>query len=94
MSIATRDSENNKFRISSDGKTTVAVTSEDTGVSLRYDEVSSSVIYLAEGLFGALDSEPKWKIKQVTISGSVGQIKYASNDFNQVWNDRASLTYV
>jgi hypothetical protein len=62
--------------------------------SLRFDKVSSSVMYLGEGIFGALDSEPKWKIKKIQITGDYVSITNASTDFNQIWNNRASLIYV
>lgn len=61
---------------------------------LRFDESSSNIMYLAEGVFGALDNEPKWKIKKIEINGTLFTIKLASNKFNQIWDDRTSLTYV
>jgi hypothetical protein len=63
-------------------------------LSLRFDEVSATLYYLAEGTFGALDSEPKWKIKKIEITGSFVSIKNSSENFDQIWNNRASLTYV
>ena len=62
--------------------------------SLQVDEVSSSLIYLGEGTFGALTSEAKWKIKKIVITGSTVSIKNASDAFDQIWDDRVALTYV
>ncbi|MFZ4411518.1 MAG: hypothetical protein ACOYOV_00445 [Bacteroidales bacterium] len=69
-----------------------AATASET--SLQVEEVSASLIYLGEGTFGALTSEAKWKIKKIVISGSTVSIKNASDAFDQIWNNRASLTYV
>jgi len=73
--------------------TKIAVTNEETAPSLIVDDSVSGIIYLGEGLYGALTSEAKWKIKKIDLSSGV-VIKCASEDYDQVWNDRASLTYV
>jgi hypothetical protein len=88
------DREYQKFRDAGEvGKTKVAVTYEDDSSGLIVDQVSSTIIYLGEGLFGALTSEAKWKIKKIDLSSGV-RITSASTDFDQVWDNRASLIYV
>lgn len=85
------------LKVESDGSINVNGTftpAPDPTLSLRFDEVSANIMYLAEGLFGALDSEAKWKIKKIEITGGYVSIKNASDDFDQVWTNRASLTYV
>lgn len=72
----------------------VGVTIIPQQLPLRFDEVSSSIMYLGEGLYGALDNEAKWQIKKITITGSLIDIKNASQGYDQIWSDRASLTYV
>jgi hypothetical protein len=71
----------------------IAVTTEDDASGLIVDQASSTIIYLGEGLFGALTSEAKWKIKRIDLTSGV-VIKAASQEFNQVWDSRASLIYV
>lgn len=90
LSNSIEDREYSKFR---DGNK-VAVTNEDEQTSLRFEQVSSSVLYLATGLFGALDTELKWKIQKVEITGAFVSIKNASNAFDKAWSDRDILTYV
>jgi hypothetical protein len=68
-------------------------TGVDLGVALRFEQASSVILYLATGLFGALESEAKWKIQKIDITSGVS-IKNASQDFDQIWDNRASLTYV
>lgn len=71
----------------------------DTGISqpqktgLLYEQASSTVMYVAEGLYGALPSESKWYIKKIDTSSGV-KITLASEGFDQIWNNRASLVYV
>jgi hypothetical protein len=93
MENSVKDREFDKFRSASNGKSKVAVTSEDDASGLIVDQASSTVIYLGEGLFGALTSEAKWKIKKIDLSSGV-RITSASEDFNQIWDNRAALTYV
>ena len=88
-----KDNELSKFR-GVDGRKKVAVTLEDDVSPLRFDEVSSSEMYLATGLVAATNSEAKWKIQKITVSGTVTSIKYASNDFDQIWDNRTGLSYV
>lgn len=73
--------------------TKIAVINEEDASGLRLDVYSSTIIYLGEGLFGALTSEPKWKIKKIDLSSGVS-ITAASEEFNQIWDNRVSLTYV
>lgn len=87
-----KDNEANKFRGTPDN-VSVAVTSEETSPELRVDVVSSTLIYMGEAVFSSSESSPLWKIKKIDTSSGVS-IKLASNTFNQIWTDRASLTYV
>lgn len=87
------DREFDKFREANNGKSKVAVTHEDDSSGLRVDQSSSTIIYLGEGLFGALTSEAKWKIKKIDLSSGVA-ITSSSENFDQIWDNRASLTYV
>ena len=73
--------------------TKIAVTNEEETLGLIVDQVDSVTIYIGEGLFSALTSEAKWKIKKIDLSNGV-RITAASNEFNQIWDNRASLTYV
>jgi hypothetical protein len=93
MKNSIQDRKFDSYRPASNDKSKVAVTNEDDASGLRVDQASSTVIYLGEGLFGALTSEAKWKIKKIDLSSGV-VITAASEEFNQIWDNRASLTYV
>ena len=61
----------------------------------RYD-IGATAIYVGHAVSGAATSAAKWYIKKITLSSGnptaserVGGII----KFNQVWDDRASLTY-
>jgi hypothetical protein len=66
-------------------------------LSLRYDEVDVFTTYSGEAPAGSADSDPKWRIKLVTsgVGGKTIGITWAdgNTNFDNVWNDRASLTY-
>lgn len=63
---------------------------------LRLDEASSTVTYIGESAPGVAESAAAWRIKRMTTSGSVLKIDWAdgNEDYDNVWTDRASLTYL
>lgn len=64
-------------------------------LKVNVDDASSTVTYVGKAVVTALNSDASWMIKKLTTSGTVLTITYADgNDFfDNVWNDRASLTY-
>jgi hypothetical protein len=62
----------------------------------RVDEASGTVTYIGIASVGTLASEAKWQIYRMTISGTETIIEYADGnaEFDNVWNNRASLTYI
>jgi hypothetical protein len=63
--------------------------------TLRVDEASSTVTYIGEAAIGMSESSPFWKVKKLEQSGSVLKITWAdgNEDFDNVWANRASLSY-
>lgn len=59
------------------------------------DEASSTVTYIGKAQPGSLENAAVWQIKKITISGTETITTYADGDadFNNVWDDRASLSY-
>lgn len=58
------------------------------------DEVDANTTYVGQASYGTATSSPLWRIKKITISGSITTIRFADNGrFTQVWDDRASLSY-
>jgi hypothetical protein len=93
MKNSIQDRKFDSYRPALNDKSKVAVTTESDSSGLRVDQANSTTIYLGEGLFGALTSEAKWLIKKIDLTNGV-VITAASQDFNQIWDNRASLTYV
>ena len=60
---------------------------------LRVDKVSSSLTYYGQSTYGAGTNEAKWFISRITKSGDVTSVDLASDAFDKIWDDRASLTY-
>jgi hypothetical protein len=61
-------------------------------LSLRY-EISGSVIYLGEATIGSAESGSLWRIQE--INTGTGKIKWAdgNDSFDNIWDNRAILTY-
>jgi len=59
------------------------------------DEASSSVTYVGNAAPRSTQSAPVWQIRRITSSGSLLAIEYADGDdnFDNVWDNRASLGY-
>lgn len=63
--------------------------------AIAYDG-SNQTEYIGYAPPGTAQSEPRWLIKKLTYSGSlVTDIQFAGGEakFNQIWDNRASLSY-
>jgi hypothetical protein len=69
---------------------------EDKRLTVRLDEVSDTLFYVGKALIGKVNADANWLIIRYTKVGNVLMSEYAngSEAFNQVWNNRATLTYV
>ena len=76
--------------------TALATDTEDKRLTVRLDEVSNTLFYVGKALIGKVDSDANWLIIRYTTTGVVLKSEYAngSEAFNQVWNNRATLTYI
>jgi hypothetical protein len=63
--------------------------------ALKLDEVSSTLFYVGESSIAAPTSSPMWRIRKIDTTTGV-DVKWADGDafYNNVWDDRASLTYL
>jgi hypothetical protein len=66
-----------------------------TRKSLRIDEVSASVTYIGEAAFGSSEASAVWRIFKLSVSGTVTSMTWAdgNDEFDNIWNNRASLSY-
>lgn len=73
-----------------------AVTPIDVTFAVRLDQVDSTTTYVGEAPIGSLDTEPRWRVRKLLTSGSVLSILWADGNqqFDNVWDNRASLTYI
>lgn len=64
--------------------------------SLRVDEASTTVTYVGDAPLGSDESTATWRIKKLETTGTVLKITWAdgNSNFDNVWANRASLTYV
>lgn len=75
----------------------VATTNSTTpsGVALELDVASTTVTYVGEAEAGSAASAAAWRVRKLTKTGDNLSIKWADGDtlFDNVWDNRASLTY-
>lgn len=59
------------------------------------DESSSTITYLGFSLPGSLTSSPVWLIQKVETTGSITSVLNCDGDslFDNIWDNRASLSY-
>lgn len=71
------------------------VTAPDTTFTIRVDDASSTVTYVGEAQTGTGESVAAWRIKKLTTTGTVLAIQWADGNqqFDNIWNDRASILY-
>lgn len=63
-------------------------------LTTRVDEVSSTLMYVGKAQPGASTALPYWQIMRVdTTAGVVTAFADGNTNFDNVWDDRASLTY-
>lgn len=81
----------NFLAINADGSINTAVATYTT----RLDEPSSTVTYVGKAVAGTAASAASWQISRLTVSGTELIMEYADGDmlYNNIWNNRASLSY-
>lgn len=63
----------------------------DTAEDLLFSE-NAGMLYVGVAQIGSLSSQNVWKIFR--FNSSTGRISYTSQFYDQIWDDRESLTYV
>jgi hypothetical protein len=65
-------------------------------LAAQLDEAVAGTTYIGEALPGSLFSVAAWRIKKVVEVGADVTITWAdgNSDFDNVWDDRLSLTYI
>lgn len=66
-----------------------------TGDAIRWDTTTTAnVIYVGFAVPGGLNASAVWRI--MSVNTSTNEVTWADGDdsYDNVWNDRASLTYV
>ena len=71
-----------------------AVSTTDTQYTTLLDEVSATLSYIGEAPPNSSMSAPVWRMRRLDTTSGV-QLYYADGNtrFDNVWDNRASLTY-
>ena len=83
--------EKGKFREAADGNTSVSVVSDETSDVKLYDTGTTDIIYIGVAAKASLTSAPDWQITKIDSTTSI--ISSKKSLANQIWDDRAALTY-
>jgi hypothetical protein len=64
--------------------------------AIRIDKASDTITYVGYGARGAIDFNDVWMIMKLEKTGTVTAITYADGniEFDNVWDNRASLVYL
>lgn len=69
--------------------------SSATTYATNVDDFSATVTYVGKALPGSSVASAVWQISRITTSGTVSLTTYADGDsnFDNIWNNRTSLSY-
>lgn len=67
---------------------------EAPSMATKVDTISPDYVYVGKARIGAAATQPLWQIKKVLLGTEIS-VLYAdgNNNFDNIWDDRASLTY-
>jgi len=73
----------------------VPVVSTTAGRASRVDEVDATTTYIGSAVAGSATSGAVWAVQRLTTSGADLTVEWADGDAetNNVWDNRASLSY-
>lgn len=59
------------------------------------DEASATITYIGEADLGSATSAAVWRIKRISVAGSITTIEFADSNanFDNIWDNRAALSY-
>ena len=68
---------------------------EDRQLIIRVDTVSDVLLYVGKAIPGTATSAALWRIQEITVVGDETIILWAdgNTDFDNIWNNRAALSY-
>ena len=95
-----KDAESIKIRNSQgfiDSSNPLHATLIPSNLTLQMDDNGSGITYVGEAEIGTSTASATWRIKMLDESGDPELIiKWADGDdeFDNIWDDRASLTYL
>jgi hypothetical protein len=96
--VTYKDGSNNEVQavVLLDSNGSIITPASETGLyTVRQDDVSASVSYFGWAAAGAVEAGAVWRIMKKSVSGTVTSYTWADGktSFDNVWNNRASLSY-
>ena len=76
------------------GNIIIDETVDATPYAVLFDESADPILYVGEADAGSLQADAVWRIKRInTTTGVVITWADGNTNFDNVWNNRASLSY-
>lgn len=96
VGIYTYDETSDSFVAASPNNPIPVISSSSRVYTTRYDESTASISYLGKALIGSSESDGVWMIQEMTDTNGDITIKFADGDsnFDNIWDDRATLSYL
>jgi hypothetical protein len=84
------------IKLDTDGNIIISNTSGSTNLRVLVDQVSTSLSYVGYAIYDALTNQSKWLIFRLEVLGTVTNKSFAntSTEYDKIWNDRATYTYL
>ena len=71
-----------------------AINNSGSPIYLKMIDDVAPITYIGEAVRGTATSDAKWRIKRIDETNDPDvTIKWASTDFDQIWDNRTTLTY-
>ncbi|TFH43220.1 MAG: hypothetical protein E4H01_12370 [Lysobacterales bacterium] len=73
------------------------VANEASALAYRFDEISATLAYLGHAQIATATSAASWRIQKFVFGNGTGDVTVTwadgNADFDNVWDDRAALSY-
>ena len=74
----------------------MSINNKETNFSVLLDQSDANTLYIGEAQIASSSSSAVWQIRKLVTSGTVTSMLWADGNqlFDNVWDDRLSLTYL
>lgn len=73
----------------------MSINNKETNFSVKLDQADANTLYIGEAQISSDSSAAVWRVRKLATSGTVTSMLWADGNqlFDNVWDNRTSLTY-